>query len=154
MYQLLMARHEDRLVKVRPGTLYHAVGRLESDGLVEATGTDRDGRRPERTTYRVTSAGRSALAQRLAAMLSEPVNEYPVFPHAIAEAHNLGSDVVLELLERGREAAIARDAERRYWVDVEYQQAMRRCEIDWIRSFQAELRSGGLPWQPPAGTKN
>ncbi|BAS16724.1 transcriptional regulator protein [Arthrobacter sp. Hiyo8] len=24
MYQLLMARHEDRLVKVRPGTLYHA----------------------------------------------------------------------------------------------------------------------------------
>ena len=42
MYQLLIARHEDRLVKVRPGTLYHAVGRLEDQGLVTATGTDRE----------------------------------------------------------------------------------------------------------------
>lgn len=32
MYQPLMARHEDRLVKVRPGTLYHAVGRLAERG--------------------------------------------------------------------------------------------------------------------------
>jgi len=168
MYQLLMARHEDRLVKVRPGTLYHAVARLESDGLLEATGTDRDGRRPERTTYRITDDGRAALSQRLAGMLSEAVNEYPVFPHAIAEAHNLPSDVVLELLDirlaaldeqlaflaEGREAAIAKGVERRYWVDVEYQQAMLWCEIDWIRSFQAELRSGGLPWQTPATTKD
>lgn len=30
MYQVLMARHEDRLVKVRPGTLYHAVGDRKS----------------------------------------------------------------------------------------------------------------------------
>lgn len=168
MYQLLMARHEDRLVKVRPGTLYHAVARLESDGLLEATGTDRDGRRPERTTYRITDDGRAALSQRLAGMLSEAVNEYPVFPHAIAEAHNLPSDVVLELLDsrlgaleeqlaflaRGREAVIAKGVERRYWVDVEYQQAMLRCEIDWIRGFQAELRSGELPWQATASTKD
>jgi DNA-binding PadR family transcriptional regulator len=160
MYQLLMARHEDRLVKVRPGTLYHAVGRLESDGLLEATGTDRDGRRPERTTYRITESGRTALSQRLAGMLSDAVNEYPVFPHAIAEAHNLPSGVVLELLdtrlgaleeqlallERGREGVIAKGVERKYWVDVEYQQAMLRTEIDWIRGFQAELRSGELPW--------
>lgn len=166
MYQLLIARHEDRLVKVRPGTLYHAVGRLETDGLLEATGTGRDGRRPERTTYKITDAGRAALSQRLAGMLSEAANEYPVFPHAIAEAHNLPAGVVLELLDArltaleerldvlstGREAVIAKGVERRYWVDVEYQQAMLRCEIDWIRGFQAELRSGELPWQPPAGT--
>jgi len=166
MYQLLMARHEDRLVKVRPGTLYHAVGRLEADGLLEATGTDRDGRRPERTTYRITDDGKAALSQRLAGMLSEAVNEFPVFPHAIAEAHNLPADVVLELLDtrlkaleeqlaflaRGNEAVIAKGIERRYWVDLEYQQAMLRCEMDWIRGFQSELRSGELPWQTPART--
>ncbi|WP_245413346.1 PadR family transcriptional regulator [Arthrobacter celericrescens] len=114
-------------MKVRPGTLYHAVGRLEADGLLEATGTDRDGRRPERTTYRTTDEGNAALAQRLAGMLSDAVNEYPVFPHAIAGAHNLPSDVVLELLDtrlgaleeqlaflaRDHEAAFAKGVERR-----------------------------------------
>ena len=63
MYQLLIARHEDRLVKVRPGTLYHAVGRLEEQGLVTATGTDREGNRPERTTYTISAAGREALTR-------------------------------------------------------------------------------------------
>src|SRR6478752_4124160 len=65
MFQLLIARHEDRLVKVRPGTLYHAVGRLEEQGLVAATGTDREGNRPERTTYKISAAGREALTARL-----------------------------------------------------------------------------------------
>ena len=104
MYQLLMARHEDRLVKVRPGTLYHAVGRLEEHGLVDATGTDREGNRPERTTYTISAAGREALTQRLQDMLANPVNEYPSFPLAVAEAYNLPADVVVELLDRRLEA--------------------------------------------------
>lgn len=160
MYQLLMARHEDRLVKVRPGTLYHAVGRLEEGGLVEATGIDRAGNRPERTTYRITGTGREALTERLQNMLAEPVNEYPSFPHAIAEAHNLPADVVLELLDdrlasledqlgfllRGEESVTARGIEPKFWIDIKYQQSMLRTEIDWIRSFQNDLRSGLLPW--------
>lgn len=160
MYQLLMARHEDRLVKVRPGTLYHTVGRLEEAGLVEATGIDRAGNRPERTTYRITETGRETLTERLQGMLAEPVNEYPVFPHAIAEAHNLPSGVVLELLDRrvanledqlgllarGEEAVTAKGVERKFWIDVKYQQTMLRTEIDWIRGFQNDLRSGQLPW--------
>jgi DNA-binding PadR family transcriptional regulator len=160
MYQLLMARHEDRLVKVRPGTLYHAVARLEEAGLVESAGIDRAGNRPERTTYRITGTGREALTERLQNMLSEPVNEYPIFPHAIAEAHNLPSGVVLELLDhrvanlenrldflvQGEEAVAAKGVEPKFWIDVKYQQSMLRTEIDWIRTFQNDLRSGQLPW--------
>ncbi|MEZ2390810.1 PadR family transcriptional regulator [bacterium RCC_150] len=160
MYQLLMARHEDRLVKVRPGTLYHAVGRLEQAGLVEATGIDRAGNRPERTTYRITDTGKEALTERLHDMLSDPVNEYPTFPHAIAEAHNLPAGVVVDLLDkrvarledqldfllRGEESVLAKGVEPKFWVDVKYQQSMLRTEIDWIRGFQNDLRSGQLPW--------
>ncbi|MCT9869338.1 PadR family transcriptional regulator [Paenarthrobacter aurescens] len=166
MYQLLMARHEDRLVKVRPGTLYHAVGRLEDNGLVEATGTEREGNRPERTTYRITAAGHQALDARLQAMLSTPVNEYPLFPHAIAEAHHLPATVVMGLLEE-RLLALSADLEflvhaeatvsakglaRKYWIDITYQQAMRRTEIAWIRGLLEELRSGQLPWDEPLAT--
>ena len=70
MYQLLVARHEDRLVKVRPGTLYHAVGRLEEQGLVEATGTEREGNRPERICIRGRPPARSR--QRAQRRDSEP----------------------------------------------------------------------------------
>jgi DNA-binding PadR family transcriptional regulator len=163
MYQLLMARHEDRLVKVRPGTLYHAMGRLEENGLVEATGTEREGNRPERTTYRITPAGHVALDARLQAMLSTPVNEYPLFPHAIAEAHHLPAAVVMELLEERvvalnadldflvhAEATVtAKGLDRKYWIDITYQQAMRRTEIAWIRGLLEELVNGHLPWDEP-----
>lgn len=160
MYQLLMARHEDRLVKVRPGTLYHAVGRLEEHGLVDASGTGREGNRPERTTYTISAAGREALTQRLQDMLANPVNEYPSFPLAVAEAYNLPADVVVELLDRrlqslqeqldflvsAEELVRGKGVERKYWIDVQYQQAMLRCEIDWIRSLQDQLGSGQLAW--------
>jgi len=166
MYQLLMARHEDRLVKVRPGTLYHSVGRLEENGLVEATGTEREGNRPERTTYRITDAGHQALDSRLQAMLSTPVNEYPLFPHAIAEAHHLPAQVVADLLEQRLVALNAdldflvhaegvvtgKGLDRKYWIDITYQQAMRRTEIAWIRGLLEELRSGQLPWDEPQPT--
>ncbi|HEV7166912.1 MAG TPA: helix-turn-helix transcriptional regulator [Micrococcaceae bacterium] len=160
MYQLLMARSEDRLLKVRPGTLYHAVGRLEGQGLVTAAGTDREGNRPERTTYEISAAGRQALAGRLQELLATPVHEYPSFPLAIAEAHNLPGDVVvglldrrlavlddqLEGLERAAAAVTGKGVERKYWIDVEYQQSMLRAEIGWIRSFQEDIRTGHLGW--------
>jgi DNA-binding PadR family transcriptional regulator len=160
MYQLLMARSEDRLLKVRPGTLYHAVGRLEGQGLVKATGTDREGNRPERTTYEISEAGREALTVRLQEMLSVPVPEYPGFPLAIAEAHNLAGDAVVGLLEQrlaalqaqltGLETAVrtvtGKGVERKYWIDVEYQQSMLRAEMDWIRTFQEDISTGRLGW--------
>ncbi|AXJ08322.1 PadR family transcriptional regulator [Arthrobacter sp. PM3] len=160
MYQLLIARHEDRLVKVRPGTLYHAVARLEEQGLVAATGTDREGNRPERTTYTISAAGREAFTNRLQDMLAAPVNEYPSFPLAVSEAYNLPAGVVLDLLDRrlqalqgqldslasGEELLRKKGVERKYWIDLEYQQGMLQAEIAWIRGLQDQLRSGALPW--------
>jgi DNA-binding PadR family transcriptional regulator len=49
-------------VRLAPGTLYEALARLESQGLVDALKTD-DRRRP----YRLTGAGATALAEHLQA---------------------------------------------------------------------------------------
>jgi DNA-binding PadR family transcriptional regulator len=49
-------------VRISPGTLYEALGRLESQGLIEAVDSD-DRRRP----YRLTAAGAAALEAHLAA---------------------------------------------------------------------------------------
>ncbi|ALE93004.1 transcriptional regulator [Arthrobacter alpinus] len=160
MYQVLMQRHEDRLVKVRPGTLYHTVGRLASAGLVEPVGTERDGNRPERTTYAILPPGKVALDARIKDLLSTPVNEFPSFPQALDEAHNLPAGVVVDLLDQrihalevdladlGQGAAEARSqgVERRYLIDIEYQQAMLTAETQWVHGLCAELTAGTLAW--------
>jgi DNA-binding PadR family transcriptional regulator len=47
-------------VRLGPGTLYGAIGRLESDGLIQPA--EADGRR---RPYRLTDAGRRRLRERL-----------------------------------------------------------------------------------------
>src|SRR5690242_7590171 len=60
MIRLLRIRRDDRLVTITNGTVYHTVARLERAGLVAEVGVDREGNRPERTTYTVTDAGARA----------------------------------------------------------------------------------------------
>lgn len=160
MYQLLVQRHEDRIVKVRPGSLYHTVDRLERHGFVRPIGTEREGNRPERTTYDITATGRLSLGERVAEMLSTPVNEYPSFPLAIGEAHNLPKETVIDLLERrlthlrleagvlesGAADVSKREVEPKFWINVRYQQAMLDAEIEWIDGFVADLESGAINW--------
>ena len=50
-------------VRLGPGTLYGAIARLESRGLIESMGAD-DRRNP----YRITALGEKALALRLATL--------------------------------------------------------------------------------------
>jgi DNA-binding HxlR family transcriptional regulator len=57
MIRLMRHRHDDRIVSVTNGTMYHTVARLERQGLIAEVGIDRDGNRPERTTYALTDAG-------------------------------------------------------------------------------------------------
>jgi DNA-binding PadR family transcriptional regulator len=163
MYQLLVEREETRIVKVRPGSLYHAVERLASDELVVATGTEREGNRPERTTYELTDRGRAALRARIQELLAEPVNEFPIFPVALAESHNLTRDEVLEALARRRAALeasvteltdlleVARRLEvaEAYWFQLDYLRAITTTELDWISRLITRIDSKDLTWPTP-----
>lgn len=161
MYQLLMNRHEDELVKIKPGSLYHTVARLAEQELVVAEGTDRAGNRPERTTYRITGTGTAALRDRIADILRRPVQEYPIFPVALAEAHNLPVGEVTTLLRERitwiegrlaeydalREWARSREVPRRFWAVIDYVAALTATEAEWLRAFIADLDSGALEWE-------
>ena len=161
MYQLLLEREEDRVLKVRPGTLYHTVNRLARDGLVRPLRTERAGNRPERTTFEVTEPGRRELARRVLEMLSSPAREYPEFPLAVSEAHNLSSTQVVACLrtrmqalrdeqgyleERLRTHGASR-VPRLYWLNVDYERAMRSAELAWLQRIVDEISSGALPWR-------
>ncbi|MGK8522344.1 PadR family transcriptional regulator [Nocardia asteroides] len=160
MFQTLIARREDKLVKVRPGSLYHTVARLADQELVRAEGVDRAGNRPERTTYRITGRGRDALRNRIAEIVRRPVPEYPIFPVALGELHNLPKPETLSLLrERIRvlETELAdtnlliawaeeHGVPRRYWIALPYLRAMLAAELAWVVEFTAELDSGAIEW--------
>ncbi len=161
MYQLLIARREDLLVKVRPGSLYHVVARLGDDEMVAAEGTGREGNRPERTTYRITDSGREALRGRITELLRTPVQEYPIFRVALSEAHTLPQEQVVALLEERVEHlgqtrtdmdalldwTRGRAIPRRYYVVLEYIRATVHAELTWIQDFAAELGDGAVPWE-------
>lgn len=160
MYQLLLERKEDRIVKIRPGSLYHAVARLHGRELITEVGTDRGGNRPERTTYEITPSGRRVLVDRLAEILRSPVREYPQFTLGLSEMHNLPASEAIALL-RARTEDLAREIgelsgfqrlarERNvseiYWAGIDYTYHMLDAEVKWLTSYIDRVDSGELEW--------
>ena len=66
------------------------VGQLERAGLITAAGPGREGRRPERTVYALTDAGRAELGDWLRELVAEPRHEYPHFVTALSLIGALG----------------------------------------------------------------
>jgi len=160
MYSVMLSRHEDALVKVRPGSLYHAVERLERDGLVKSLGTDRPTGRPERTVYEVTPEGHDAMLDWVRSGLRQWQLEYPQFPLALALANNLPADSVVGLLEEYRRSLDAEVAEMKaaidelkrrqlpevHWLETDYLLAVRLAERAWIAATIERLTTGDLSW--------
>lgn len=160
MHQTFAQRHEDQIVKIKPGTLYHTVDRLAASELIEVSGTDRAGNRPERTTYAITDEGRTRLQADVVALLSTRINEYPRFPQAIAEAHNLPRAIVLDQLRSrieafrevldefavARRTVIAKNLPERFWLDVDYLENMYTAEMNWLLCLVTKLQSRELEW--------
>lgn len=160
MFQTFVARSEDHIVKVRPGSLYHTVERLERDSLIRSTGTEREGNRPERTTYEITDAGHDRMLVSLTEMLSTWKNEYPEFPLALAEAHNLPRDTVMRLLQKrvlalhGQLGLVGRavdqiegkNLERKFWLEASYLRALFEAETVWVEGLITELKNETIDW--------
>ncbi|MET0238196.1 MAG: PadR family transcriptional regulator [Kibdelosporangium sp.] len=160
MRQLLLRRGRDKRIKITPGSLYRTVERLTEDGLAEIVETNREGRRPERTVYAVTEAGREAFADRLRQMLSQPAPEFPQYPIALVCMHSLTRQDALDQLARRRaelEAEVARaDVIRErlgrdgpqpiFWIDLDYSQTIRRAELSWTTQLIDDLTSGRVDW--------
>lgn len=81
MQQRIRNHAYDVAVKITHGSLYHSVERLAAAGLIEPLETSREGRRPERTVYAVTSAGRDAARIRLAELLCKLGRGVPAVRH-------------------------------------------------------------------------
>lgn len=159
MQRLVRERRIDILVPVRRSTLYHAVERLDKRGLIEPVETTREGRRPERTVYRITEAGDDVLVDRLRELLADPVHEYPPLTQALSFISRLDPADARRQLElrvgalEAQAAALRAQAfghglPRVWIVEEEYAVALIEAELAYVRGLVADLAAGRLTWGP------
>jgi DNA-binding PadR family transcriptional regulator len=155
---LIRERHKV-FVTGLPRSLYHAVERLLKAGLIKPVETSREGRRPERTVYRLTDEGRDEVVAWISDLLSYPAVEQSLFTAAVSFLAGLEPATAVQAL-RAREAALAGqiaaiDAQldtlrehlpRVVLLEEEYTRALRQTELAWTRSVIDDIRTGRLTW--------
>jgi DNA-binding PadR family transcriptional regulator len=160
-------RGHDQVIRLKGGSIYDTVERLESGGFIQAQETSREGRRPERTVYAITETGREEIMAWLRELLAQPVNDYPQFAAALAFFAALDQDEVARLLnvriallegqaageEKQLKAFLELGLPRLFLVEVEYALAMKRAEVDWVRNLIADIEGGRL-WITKEQMKN
>src|SRR5438105_886876 len=72
LQQQLRERGLHHVINLKGGSLYSTVDRLAGAGFVEPLEISRSGRRPERTVYMLTDAGRDELEFWLPELLAQP----------------------------------------------------------------------------------
>lgn len=154
----LRDRGKDQSIEIKWGSLYTVVRNLEKHGFLEAIETVREGRRPERTVYRATDAGRAEMEDWLRELIGTPEKEYPRFEAALSLLPGLHPDEVRQLLtdrlttlreeiDRSQKtlAAAGEQMPRLFLIESEYYLALQRAEVEWVEALLAELADGSFP---------
>jgi len=152
-------RGHDQVIKLKGGSIYDTVERLEAGGFIKSEATSREGRRPERTVYAITESGRDEITSWLRELIAQPAHEYPQFAAALAFFAALEKDDVIHLLQlrtvmlESRIAATDKQLKsltedmhlpRLFMVEGEYGLAMDRAELEWVRGLIREIQDGKL----------
>jgi DNA-binding PadR family transcriptional regulator len=154
----LLSWHAEHWAHLNPGSVYNALRSLTREGYLEEAGTEIEGRRPARTTYRLTSDGEVEFLTLLRAALW---NIEPFEPAMLMAAWSfswvLRRPEVTEALEHrleqiaaaGRASGyaiedLARDPEKPAHVAEHFRLVQARLdgEAAWVRGTLERLRAG------------
>ena len=157
MATLLRRTGKERDMKIKWGSFYTVVQNLEKYGFIEATSSAREGRRPERTNYVITDAGRAELKDWLRELVADPEPEFPRFQAALSVIGVLSPDELIPLLERrvrmldesiAADRAMLADAAKHvarvFLIEEEFALALREAELTWLRGLLREIDDGTL----------
>ncbi len=158
MASMIRARGKEKDMKIKWGSLYTVVQNMEKYGLLETVGSTRHGRRPERTIYRITDAGRGELEDWTRELISVPAWETTRFEAGLSVMGGLGPDEATRLLQgrlrlveleiAGRKESLTVDTRqipRLFLIEEEYRLAIRQAEAAWLRALLQELTAASFP---------
>src|SRR5215471_8804024 len=149
MQALIKERGKDQIANVtQRNSVYQTITALRRAGLIAVRETSRSERRPERTVYEITEAGRKTLQSWMREVLSTPAREFPDFPAALSLVAGAAPHEVRALLE-ARIAALEKRLDeleqpvpglpRLFLLEAEYMAAITRAQIGWLRSLTSDL---------------
>ena len=158
---MMRNRHHDEFIRLNFGSLYHTVDALERDGRIVPVEREKEGRRPERTIYRLTDSGRTLLLQVIGEIVAQPRREYPYFAAGLMFMHHLTSTEaadrlehratalgsVIEKLTRIKEELLASGHTRLAIIELEHKIAMLDAERKWSKRIEDEIRTKRLEWK-------
>jgi len=156
--QTLRTRAKEQSVRLNYGSLYAVVESLEKKGFIKATGTLREGKRPQRTVYEITDEGSLEMTDWLTELIGTPTKEYPAFQAGLSFLPALDPDDALAALRRRAEALTmklvamrgamqaARDAglPRIFELESEYEERSLSAEFAFVRALVEDMENGTL----------
>ncbi len=156
--QTLRERAKHESVRLNYGSLYAVVESLEKRGLIQATGTIREGRRPERTVYEITDAGAREMVDWLTELIGVPAKEYPQFMAGLSFIAALDpADALRALRERADslgfklaglrgsvQAARAAGLPRLFELEVEYEEGQLAAELQFVKRLIEDIETKAL----------
>ena len=156
----MRARHHDEFVRLNFGSLYHTVEVLERNGWVVPSEREKEGRRPERTVYRVSDAGRDVLQKVVSDILANPRREYLHFSAGLMFMHHLSAEAAVQRLEERSQALlkvitklsqildeVQASHTRLSVIELEHKIAVLKAERAWVDKIAKEIADGKLEWR-------
>lgn len=160
MHRMIVDTHKDFIA---PRSMYHAVDRLARDALIEEAETTRAGRRPERTVYRLTEAGRSELEERLRRLLENPDPDSTLFVAALSflgclpitqavSSLTVRADALESSAAQTKAAmdTVSTKLPRLLLLEAEFERDRMRTEAKWVRGLVRDLSAGEITWPDEA----
>jgi DNA-binding PadR family transcriptional regulator len=166
----LMSWRVEEWASIAPGSIYNALKTLDREGMIEVTGTEQVGSRPERTSYRLTSRGQQELSDLLRETLWNLAMPQDPLIAAISLMAFVRRDELIAALEARAQLIKGGIAHGEYAIaaidDIETPGHVREmlrlinarvgAELEWSAAFIKRLRAGEYrtadepPWQPPS----
>lgn len=159
MQRLLQLRHKDEILALKRGSLYHAITRLLRAGLIAVRTTSREGKRPERTIYRITPAGLTEFINTIRSMVTIPRRESSDFLAAMSFLVHLDPEEAAQRLQEraqrlqaeiaqltARLASASPHIARINLIESEYLLTILKAEFGWVNGLEKDIRSGKLDW--------
>lgn len=154
----LMTWLVDEWANIQPGSIYNALRSLEQDGYVAESGTETNGKRPARTTYRITPTGEVALLRMLRETLwtvepfdAQAVNVIASFMFILSRQEVIAGldhrateiDAILQANEFHIQDTLQSSTTPKYVREIfELCNARLRAEQGWSRELAQRLRDG------------
>jgi len=141
-HQALSDRTEN-WTDIKVGSVYGALKRLATEGLVHEVRTERVGNRPERTIYEITAEGRRALAAVRWTALRELDRYDDPFDLALAQSRDIPEEDLQQVVEHRLAGLRVRLASQRHMAetaDPYLNEAERMVLLHHIERTEAEVR--------------